>query len=162
MGKPAGRTAAVFVRTIVVSVLVAVTAITVLAGTVPIALATSAPNGTDVSVTGPTPGIEDEPSIAIDPADPSHVLVAAQRLNGACVYYQSIDGGASWGPAHYAPLTHGAYVCYDIVAKASPDGRFFYLSYLSIVDGTNDDVAVLRIRTDFSERQGPFVAISHR
>src|SRR5262245_45474692 len=90
----------------------------------------------DVSVTGPTPGIEDEPTIAIDPLDPSRLLVAAQRLNGPCAYYESTDGGASWTPARYAPLTPGAYVCYDIAAKASPDGRFFYLSYLSIVGAT--------------------------
>src|SRR5437588_7349965 len=136
MSKRTGRTAtgAASVRAVVVGVLVVATTVTAPAAATPVASPTGAPNGTDVSVTGPTPGIEDEPSIAIDPADPSHVLVGAQRLNGACVYYQSIDGGASWGPAHYAPLTPGANVCYDIVAKASPDGRFFYLSYLSIVD----------------------------
>ncbi len=162
MSDHADREGNVGVRAIVIAVLVAATAIAVPGAAVPVALATTAPNGTDVSVTGPTPGIEDEPSIAIDPADPSHMLVGAQRLNGACVYYQSTDGGASWGPAHYAPLTPGAYICYDIVAKASPDGRFFYLSYLSIVDGTTDDVVIFRIRTDFSATSGPFVAIRHR
>ena len=116
----------------------------------------------DVSVTGPTPGIEDEPSIAIDPTDPSKVIVGAQRLAGPCTYYESSDGGATWSDALIAPLTPGAGICYDIVARASPDGRFFYLSYLSIANETTDDVAVLRITTDFVTTQGPFVAIAQR
>ena len=117
---------------------------------------------TDVSVTGPTPGIEDEPSIAIDPSDPSNVIVGVQRLAGPCTYYESSDGGATWSDALIAPLTPGAGICYDIVARASPDGRFFYLSYLSIANETTDDVAVLRITTDFVTTQGPFVAIPQR
>jgi hypothetical protein len=115
-----------------------------------------------VSVTGPTPGIEDEPSIAIDPTDPSYVIVGVQRLAGPCTYYESSDGGATWSHALIAPLTPGAGICYDIVARASPDGRFFYLSYLSIANESTDDVAILRISTDFGTVQGPFVAIPQR
>lgn len=118
--------------------------------------------GADVSVTGPTPGIEDEPSIAVDPLDPSQVIVGAQRLSGPCAYYESSDGGATWSHPLYAPLTPGSNICYDIVARASPDGRFFYLSYLSLADVTRDDVVVLRISTDFSRTRGPIVVIAHR
>jgi hypothetical protein len=119
-------------------------------------------DGADVSVTGPTQGIEDEPTIVVDPVDPSRAIVAAQRLTGPCVYYESSDGGTSWSAPLYAPLTPGSVICYDIAARASPDGRFFYISYLSLTDVTRDDVVVLRITTDFSETRGPFVAIGHR
>lgn len=34
----------------------------------------------DVSVTGDSPAVDNEPSIAVDPTDPSHLLAAVQHL----------------------------------------------------------------------------------
>jgi hypothetical protein len=122
-----------------------------------------AQGGVDVSVTGQTPEIDDEPTVAVDPSDPSHVVVGAQHLSGPCTYYESSDGGLTWSQPHIAPLTKNSYVCYDIVARASPDGRYFYVSYLSIKNyAFISDVAVLRITTDFSTVRGPIIAIHHR
>lgn len=54
-------------------------------------------------------------------------------------------------------------VCYDISVRASPDGRFFYLSYLSIQGSAFvSDVVVLRVSGDFSEVRGPFIAMRRR
>ena len=128
-----------------------------------LALAAFQEGGTDVSVTGQTERIDDEPSIAVDPVDPSRVIVAAQHLGGPCTYYESTDGGTTWSIPHVAPLTRNSYVCYDVVARASPDGRYFYLSYLSIKNyAFISDVAVFRVSTDFSTVSGPFIALHHR
>jgi len=91
-----------------------------------------APGSRVVDLT-PQPGFHDEPSIAIDPSDPAH-LVAAWQVTATAAY--STDGGAHWTVAkNTAPKdyrmsgdvsvtfdNHGhAYLCYIAFDKLGTD-----------------------------------------
>lgn len=156
-----GRTAAVTIAALVVSVVLSPP---VAARTLPAGVPPGAARGLpDVSVTGDTPAVEDEPSVAVNPAHPDFLVAGVQHLSGTCSYYESRNAGATWQGPFEAPLTPGAATCYDISVRAAPDGAYFYMSYLSI-QGSEfvSDVAVFRIKGDFSGTKGPFIALHRR
>ena len=75
---------------------------------------------------------QNEPSIAVNPLDPEHVVLGSHDYDTACVVsYVSFDGGENWfGPYHTSMLRDDS-VCSDPVLAFDREGNVYY-AYLSI------------------------------
>ena len=80
---------------------------------------------------GATP-FQNEPTLAVNPLDPEHVVLGSHDYDTACVVsYVSFDGGENWvGPFHTNLLPEDS-VCSDPVLAFDRKGNLYY-AYLSI------------------------------
>src|SRR3954470_16536833 len=103
-------------------------------------------------------GQQAEPTLAIDPADPSHLVAGAQegRLLGggarADAVYVSADGGGTWSralvPGLTAPSGGRFQRATDPVVAFGADGSALYSSLvLDVADGVPTSTAILVSRS---------------
>ncbi|MEJ5240308.1 MAG: hypothetical protein WHS87_03845 [Anaerolineales bacterium] len=92
---------------------------------------------------------ENEPSMAVNPQNPSIVVVFSHYYNatsgGSCQAIVSYDGGVSFDWMHdyvYPPVPSGG-DCFDPVVRFSPDGFYAYYIYMD-VDSFGDTEIVLQ------------------
>lgn len=97
-------------------------------------------------ITRDTPGFfpfENEPSIAVNKADPMNLVMASHDFNapeGGIAVYRSYDGGDTWlGPVFLNP-TYGSFTSDPVVA--SNRSGFFFVLYLSVGFGSDISLAI--------------------
>ncbi len=75
---------------------------------------------------------QNEPTVAVNPLDPDHVVVGAHDYDTPCVVsYVSFDGGETWRGPFHADLAVEDSFCSDPVLAFDRDGNVYY-AYLSI------------------------------
>jgi hypothetical protein len=104
----------------------------------------------DNPVSADTGAYENEPSMAVNPANEAIVVVFTHFYGfpgeGPCQAMISYDGGDTfdWNNYYFPPVTAG-YSCSDPVVRFSPDGSVVYYEYMNVdPTGTVADILVHR------------------
>lgn len=115
---------------------------------------------TDNLVSGGGGVHENEPSIAVNPQEPTKVVAGMHYIRGNtvhCAAFWSTDGGATWSKRPiFMRLLQRTDSCADPVVRWSPDGTTVYFVYMSFGSGA---IVVSRSSNNGGTWSGPVVAI---
>lgn len=95
--------------------------------------AAMANNPADIRLFNKPKVVEAAPSVAINPKNPSRMIVTAVTSEG-CKFRTSGNGGKTWSAPRVLPFTDPAENCRDVKIAYAPDGSRLYAAFLDAAD----------------------------
>jgi len=132
--------------------------------------ATGSAAGADVRVSRDSYSAHVEPSVAVDPRDPRHLLAASQLFGSGrhlIGTYASFDGGATWQDNGPLPAPPGTEVGDDVTVAFDQQGTGYVAAMMTTLSGgaysqSNRGIYVWRTLNGGRTFQPPVAVVRHR